>query len=310
MPTLIPLTTAHHDDALALWNAAAHPDYQIKARLLTYNTIPTKDEMMEGRLALHKDQPVGFVLACTVTDGALGWVSALSVHPTAQRQGVGSVLLGWAEDWLRGMGCKRIRIGGNLRPFVPGLPYAMRENQAFFEKHGFKSPASQPYEYDIARSLKDYKSRYPKPARVDVSPTQRGEESLLLEFLSREFPGRWEFEATEFVKNGGRASDYLLLRVNGDVQGFCHLTLSDSECPIERFYPQRLLQPWGQIGPLGLSKSVRGQGLGGYLIDAAALHLKALGVDGCIIDWTALVELYGKFGFKVYNQYISLFKMI
>jgi GNAT superfamily N-acetyltransferase len=310
MPTLIPFTPACHDDALHLWNAAAHPAYRANARLLGYNTIPATDEITEGRLVLDNDQPVGLVLACAVKDGALGWVSALAVHPSVQRQGIGSLLLGWAEDWLRGMGCKRIRIGGNLRPFVPGLPYVMRANRAFFEKHGFQSPAGQPYEYDIARSLKDYESMYPKPAHADVSPMQSGEESLLLEFLGREYPGRWEFEAQEFVKNCGRASDYLLLRVNGEVQGFCRLTLPDSERPIERFYPQRLPQPWGQFGPLGLSKSVRGRGLGGYLIDAAALHLKSLGVDGCVIDWTALVELYGKFGFKVYNQYISLFKMI
>jgi GNAT superfamily N-acetyltransferase len=310
MPTLIPLTTPCHDDTVHLWNAAAHPDYQINARLLAYNTIPATDETMEGRLALEDDQPVGFVLACAVKGGALGWVSALAVRPSVQRQGIGSLLLDWAEDWLRGMGCKRIRIGGNLRPFLPGLAYVMRANQAFFEKHGFQSPGGQPYEYDIARSLKDYQSKYPKPAHAYVSPMQPGEEPFLLEFLSREYPGRWEFEAREFVKNGGRASDYLLLRLNGEVEGFCRLTLSDSERPMERFYPQRLSQPWGQFGPLGLSKSVRGQGLGGYLIDASALHLKSLGVDGCIIDWTALVDLYGKFGFKGYNQYISLFKMI
>ncbi len=72
-------------------------------------------------------------------------------------------------------------------------------------------------------------------------------------------------------------SDYLLLRVDDEVQGFCRLTLADSERPIERFYPQRLPQPWGQYGPLGLSRAVRGQGLGGYLIDAAAVHMQSLG---------------------------------
>jgi predicted N-acetyltransferase YhbS len=139
---------------------------------------------------------------------------------------------------------------------------------------------------------------------------QSGEEALLLGFLSREYPGRWEFEAREFVKNGGRAADFLLLRVDGDVQGFVHLTLEDSEYPIERFYPQRLPHPWGQFGPLGVSKSVRGQGYGGYMIDAAASHLKSLGVNSCVIDWTSLVDLYSKFGFTIYNQYISLFKSI
>jgi predicted N-acetyltransferase YhbS len=102
----------------------------------------------------------------------------------------------------------------------------------------------------------------------------------------------------------------LLLRVSDHVYGFCRITLPDSERPMERFYPQRLSPPWGQFGSLGVSKTKRGQGRGGYLIDATAIHLQSLGVDGCVIDWTSLVELYGKFGFKVYNQYVSLFKII
>ena len=310
---LIPFTPAHIAEAIHIWNAASHTDYPINERLLSYNLIPTTGEVIEGRVALHNGEAVGVALACAVTNDpsiTLGWVSAIVVHPSAQRQGIGSTLLNWAEEWLKEKGCKRIRIGGNLRPLLPGLPYAMRENAVFFEKCGYQSPPRQPYEYDIARHLKDYQPIYSKPAHADLHPMQPGEEHLLLDFLHREYPGRWEFEACEFVKNGGRASDFLLLRVNREVHGFCRLTLSDSERPIERFFPQRLPQPWGQFGPLGLSRSVRGQGLGGYLIDAAALHMQSLGVDGCVIDWTSLVELYGKFGFKVYNQYVSLFKVI
>jgi len=296
-----------------IWNAASHPDYPINERFLAYNLIPATGEVIEGQVAVHNGEAAGFALACAVTNDpsiTLGWVSAIAVQPSAQRQGIGSELLTWAESWLREKGCKRIRIGGNLRPFLPGLPYAMSENATFFEKRGYQSPSHQPYEYDIARSLKAYQHAYSKPLHADLHPMQPGEEPLLLDFLYREYPGRWEFEAREFVKNGGRASDFLLLRVNDAVHGFCRLTLPDSERPIERFYPQRLPQPWGQFGPLGLSKAVRGQGLGGYLIDASALHMQSLGVDGCVIDWTSLVELYARFGFRVYNQYVSLFKMI
>jgi GNAT superfamily N-acetyltransferase len=313
IPILTPFTLSHTADAIRIWNAASHTDYLITERFLRYNMIPSTGEVIEGRIAIHHGEAVGFALACAVTNDpsiTLGWVSAIAVHPLAQKQGIGSELLTWAEDWLKEKGCKRIRVGGNLRPFLPGLPYAMRENAVFFEKLGYQSPSRQPYEYDIARSLKEYKPLYPKPAHTDLSPMQPGEEHLLLDFLHREYPGRWEFEAREFVKNGGRASNYLLLRVSDHVHGFCRITLSDSDRPMERFYPQRLPQPWGQFGPLGLSKTVRGQGLGGYLIDAAVIHLKSLGVDGCVVDWTSLVELYGKFGFKVYNQYISFFKMI
>lgn len=311
--TLMRFTSDYTDDAIHIWNAASHTDYPINARFLCYNMIPSTGEMIEGRVALHNGKAVGFVLASAVGDYpaiTLGWVSAIAVQPSAQRQGIGSELLTWAESWLKGKGCIRIRLGGNLRPFLPGLPYAMIEHAVFFEKHGYEPPSGQRYEYDIARSLKDYQPLYPKPAHVDLMPMQPGEEPLLLNFLHQEYPGRWEFEVREFAKNARRASDFLLLRVQGEVQGFCRLTLSDSERPMERFYPQRLPPPWGQYGPLGLSKAVRGQGLGGYLIDAAAVHMQALGVDGCVIDWTSLVELYGKFGFKVYNQYISLFKMI
>jgi GNAT superfamily N-acetyltransferase len=315
-------TPAHVADAIRIWNAASHADYPINERFLSYNLIPTTGEVIEGRVVIDNEEAVGFALACAVTNDpsiTLGWVSAIAVKPWAQRQGIGSGLLTWAEGWLKEKGCKRFRVGGNLRPFLPGLPSPLSQKGeraggegviSFFTNRGYQSPSNQPYEYDIARSLNNYQPTYSKPACAGLTPMQPSEEPLLLDFLRREYPGRWEFEAHEFVKNGGLASDFLLLHVNGDVHGFCRLTLPDSERPIERFYPQRLPKPWGQFGPLGLSKAVRGQGLGGYLIDAAAVHMQSLGVDGCVVDWTSLVELYGKFGFKVYNQYVSLFKMI
>lgn len=308
--TLLPLTPSHYPEAVRIWNSAAHPDYLINERLLAYNALPGSGEFVAGRLAPHNGAAAGFVLACAASGSALGWLSILAVHPSAQHQGVGSELLVWAENWLQEQGCQRIRLGGSVRPFAPGLPYAMRENLPFFEKNGYQPPLNQPYEYDIARSLEDYTLLYARPGRASLDPMQPGEEALLLEFLRREYPGRWEFEAREFVKNGGRPVDFLLLRVDGAVQGFCRLTLEDSDRPIERFYPQRLPRPWGQFGPLGVSKAVRGQGLGGYMIDAAAAHLRTLGVAGCVIDWTSLVDLYGKFGFILYNQYITLLKQI
>ena len=131
---LTPFTPAYADDVIRIWNAASHMDYRINERFLCYNLIPSTGEVIEGQVAIHNGEPVGFVQACTVMDDpsiTLGWVSAIAVKPSAQGQGLGSELLTWAEDWLKEQGCKRIRIGGNLRPFLPGLPYAMRRECGF-----------------------------------------------------------------------------------------------------------------------------------------------------------------------------------
>lgn len=307
---LIPLTPSDWEDVLEIWRAAAHPHFPISPRLLGYNLAPCSGEIIEGRLAALNGQPLGFIIACALPSQSPGWVSLHAVHPSAQRQGIGSALLDWAEAWLAEQGCQRIRIGGNLRPFAPGMPDAMGSSLAFYQKRGYAGPPTQPCEYDVARSLSAYQPLYPKPPQAELLPMQAGQEALLLEFLEREYPGRWAFEARQFIRDGGRPSDFLLLWVNRSVQGFCRITLEDSERPIERFYPQRLPRPWGQFGPLGISKSVRGQGLGGYLIDAAAAHLHTLGVNGCVIDWTSLVDLYAKFGFAPYNRYFNLFKSL
>jgi len=70
----------------------------------------------------------------------------------------------------------------------------------------------------------------------------------------------------------------------------------------------RLPKPWGQLGPIGVSKDARGKGYGGALLDAGLRYLRDQGVRGCVIDWTDLVDFYGKFGFKPYREYAILAK--
>src|SRR5688572_6050305 len=101
---LTSFTPAHADDAIRIWNAASHTDYPINKRFLAYNVVPFTGEVIEGRVAIHNEEAVGFARACAVMDDpsmTLGWVSAIAVHPSAQRQVIGSELLIWAEGWLK-----------------------------------------------------------------------------------------------------------------------------------------------------------------------------------------------------------------
>ena len=53
---------------------------------------------------------------------------------------------------------------------------------------------------------------------------------------------------------------------------------------------------------------MRGGGLGLGLVAAGVNYLYGLGVRDCGIDWTELIDFYGRLGFAVWKQYHILKK--
>jgi predicted N-acetyltransferase YhbS len=330
---LRPFAPSDTQHAAAIWTAACGPDLAISPHLVEYNTRPATGAVQAGRIAMQDGQPTGFVLASAlpasshVLPSQLGWIDAVAVSPAFQRQGIGSALLTWAEAWLAEQGCTHARLGGSLRPFTPGLPVEL-DTGLFFDRRGYQGQAGGSVDWDVAHDLGEYEipnAKYQTPAlptgglwlragasvsNADIRAAQPGQEEAVLEFFNRSFPGRWQFEFLEFVREAGRMSDYMLLWTGRGVDGFARLTFEDSERPIERFHMRHLPRPWGQLGPIGVSDDCRGQGYGGALLDAGLRRLRECSVRGCVIDWTSLVDFYGKFGFKPYRQYAMLLKSL
>lgn len=311
-----PANQTHLSALAALWNAACGPELTITPQAMRFNTLPTTGAVQAGKLALVDGQTAGFVLASAFPDGApavsppeVGWVDAIAVSPHYQHRGLGGALLAWAEGWLAEQGCAVVLLGSSLRPFAPGLPTALG-TEGFFRRRGYAHPPDSEREWDVARNLADYTS--PPNVRQglpgEVRPAQPGEEGALLTFLEHEFPGRWHFEFQEFLVNGGRLSDFMVLLTEGGVAGFCQLTFEDSLRPLDRFFMHELPRPWGQLGPIGVSQRRRGAGYGAIVLDAGLRRLHAAGVAGCVIDWTSLLDFYGKFGFQPYREYEPLMK--
>jgi len=297
-----------------LWNIACEKGLEISERLVRYHLSAAANTEVGCRLAEWKGQPAGFVTVCATTgpnEGLAhpsGWIGGLAVTPAAQRQGIGSRLLSWAEAWLAQRGCLTVRLGGDPKPLVPGVPL-QTGSSGFFLKRGYTSRRGSPRVWDVARSLDGYTiPAFVKALPLEVSLLQAGDVPEMDAFLRREFPGRWHFEFQEHLRLGGRASDYLASWGQDGIDGFCRITLEDGIIPIERFYPHGLPRPWGHLGPIGLSAGRRGQGMGSALLDAGLRYLHSRGVAGCVIDWTDLPDFYGKFGFQPHHEYLVLIK--
>ena len=312
--SLDPSNPAHLSAIVSIWTASCGPALAMTRRLAAYNLQPATGAVQAGQVAVRYDAPIGFVL-CSALPGdratsppELGWIDAVTVLPDAQGHGIGSELLAWAENSLREQGCTGAKLGGGLRPFAAGYP-AELGNEGFFRRRGFRARAGSEYVWDVARDLSDYAATRRRDDAA-IRPAQPGDENRLLEFLEREFPNRWRFAFQEFRREGGRISDWVVLLTGRGVDGFARLTFEDSVQPLGRFYPHSLPRPWGQLGPIGVSKDLRGKGYGGALLDVSLGHLRERGVRGCIIDWTDLVDFYSRFGFKPYRQYAMLVKAL
>jgi predicted N-acetyltransferase YhbS len=310
---------AQHIDALvSIWNSACGPDLAISARIVAFNAQPSPGADQAGRNANQHREPVGFALASILPNDVEaapanhGWIDAVAVTPTAQRQGIGGDLMAWGESWLREQGGRSVSLGASMHTFTPGLPVELN-NLSFFSRCGYGYPPSfdSGITWDVAANLATY--RPPRTVReIDgvVRPARPGDEKALLQFLRREFPGHWRYEFEEHIQRGARISDYMVLWTERGIDGSCQLTFEDSHRPVERFFPYRLPRPWGQLGSIGVSEDLRGRGYGAALLDAGLRRLHNNGVNGCVIDWTQITDFYAKFGFEKYRSYHVLVKSL
>lgn len=301
---------------LAIWNTALGDQFPLSEELFVQNGVHDP-HVRPGTcwLATVPEQrdAVGMCLAKIVrrplaADGWLperGWVSLLAVHPAHQRRGVGTALLARAEQYLRAQQRTVIALGGDPDHFLPGVP-AEEGALAFFRAagYGFGSDA-----YDLRRTV----SSPGAGVRDPMLPVERGvtiralelvDTPALLSFLGEAFPGRWRYAVGRVLSEGGSIGDIMGVVSAGRVVGFAQMFHPDSRWIGPSIAWTR--QPGrraGGIGPMGLAPGFRGRGLGLALLDRSVRHLARLGVEEVVVDWTGLLDFYGRLGFAVWRHY-------
>ena len=195
--------------------------------------------------------------------------------------------------------------GQDSRHFLPGVPLECEELANLLLSRGFEEGGLA---VDLERDLSDYQPPVgclnPLTGDVYVRRLVTSDRDNLIEFFDREFPARWKFDTMNKWDVEGQPQFVFGLFVDGQIHGFALTHEHEAKLPIGgAVWRNDLGANWGSLGPIGNSREVRGRGLGDALLGAALLELSRSGVRQCIIDWTTLVDFYGRHGFVVNRRY-------
>ena len=302
-----PLT--HAADVLALWDAALGESYPITEPVFWSHTIGHMGcEPGDGLVASVDGRVVGFALVQVDRQSSgppqRGGPAVAMVHPKYRRQGIGSALVKAATERTRAAGVREIMVGGaSLWRFWPGIPTDLEGAEALFEKCGY---ALHPPCMDLVRDVSDFElpDRVKESLQregVQIRPADAGNVARVLAFEKQHFAG-WE---PAFRLMAVADIDHLLAAWRGEeIVGTQQMLSPHSRFRGANVVWERLLGGnVGGVGAVGVAEAWRKRGLGLALVAVGAAILRERGVGNCIIDWTGLVDFYGKLGFRVWRRY-------
>ncbi|MFA0782324.1 GNAT family N-acetyltransferase [Fervidibacter sacchari] len=314
---VVPFEPQMAEQVIGLWNRCIGTHYPLTERLFRQNVLGDPFLQREGNLvALEGKRVIGWVLSRYLAEvpselasyKGHASIGALCVDPEFRGRGVASALYEAAEAFLRSQGAKRISVVHYPYHLTPGVPSEAAGLKAFLERKGFGGWRET---YDLRRQLVDYeipteveKRLREQNPKVVIRPAREGEQKAIVEFVGREFPGGWHYDTKRFFEKGGDPSDIVIVVENDEIIGFCHTFTPESiELRGSTHWFPLLQGRWGGLGPIGVAASHRGRGLGLALLCYSVWHNKQRGVTDMVIDWTDLVDFYGRIGFKIWKRY-------
>ena len=235
-----------------------------------------------------------------------GWVQMILVHPNYRQQKIATELYEHAEQALIKNGVKKIQIGGDLGHLLCGIPLTQKAGVAFAEKFGFKQLVES---VDFTRTLTE-PLPLPEKEHVQFVVLEKEEQQQFIEFMAQSFPGRWTFEAHDYFAQGGTGRDYVVVKWDDKIVGFCRINDEHSAWKGPNYNWAEQFDALGGIGPLGVNADYRKHGLGRAVVEAAEYYLQQRGKKTLFIDWTDLIVFYEKLGYTIWKNYGIFVKQV
>jgi len=296
--------TVDLDRLVEFWNQFYPSRYRIDVDLLRTHTVdsPTFDwgascvEEADGEIlafVLVKKSPASLYAG---SDRDVAHLSAIGYCDA----NYGVDMLSDLKQLLRNRGCNRLTFGQDSLHFFPGCPEDFPQLTSFLMVEGFGDGGVA---CDLERDLGDYENTFKDPDGDEFRVVEAKDVRALEAFLTREFPGRWRYDVMSKVKIDGPGCVVALF--HGDqIDGFALIQGETNKVPVGgAVWRNDLGEHWGSLGPIGVSKALRGKGSGHALLGNALAELRKRGARQSIIDWTGLLDFYGRHGFVVTRRY-------
>lgn len=300
----VPFAQINYEELVALHGEIYPRPFRVDERLLWSKTVasPRYDPTNSWRMKSGGDT-LG-AIACkqpgTWQEAAAHVlpITGLWAHETD----IAHQLLEKVEEEAIRQGFAILQFGGDADHLWPSLPAESELVADFLTSAGFTCTHES---YDVERDLKDYA---PPAGAIEslqgctVRRATPADGEMLAEFFGRAFPSRWRQDGLR--RWSSAPQDLVILIAEDRVEGFAITQRDGTDAPIAGANWHIDLGPdWGALGPIGLSEATRGRGWGHGLLAWALQDLQQQGARRTIIDWTVLLDFYGRHGFERARTY-------
>lgn len=307
---IIPFPGDLLDDVVLLLQQSLHADPISRSLFVRKVLIDPNFDPAGAPVAVVNGQVVGFGLSIArrlpledaPSDWDRGYITLLAVHSRHQRQGIGTALLQHMEEYLRSRGRKAVLVSPYApNYFIPGVDVdAYAGGLRFFLKHGYREvyrPLSMDCNLLNLRIPEWVQQREQELLQegVVVEPYRPQRIPALFRFLRAEFPGDWQRfarEAIARIEQGDTPTRLWIAHERGEVVGYSHFEG-------ERF------------GPIGVSQSQRGRGIGQVLMYKTLQAMRLQGLHTAFFLWSddrTAERLYNAAGFVESRRFALLRK--
>ncbi|MCR2821233.1 GNAT family N-acetyltransferase [Lederbergia panacisoli] len=308
---IIPLNNNRINDLIDLWNKEFSKEFPMRRELFIQNSFEDENVFLPGSwMAVDEDNHViGFIISKRWQDpmpvpmpADVGWIQVLLVSKEERNKGIGSLLLEKAEMALKADGATEIQLGGDPLHYFPSVPAEYEKSSEWFEHRGYEYLGS---EYDLLANYDSTaESEMPNLDGIEIEILTLKDKDEMLKFMNRVFPGRWEYETIRYFQKGGTGREFVVLKKAGKIIGSCRISDEHSSVIYNNVYWSPLFsEPLGGIGSVGIDSTERGNGYGLTAVLAGISILRSRGINKIVIDWTTIVDFYGKMGYQIWKEY-------